>query len=46
MPSQNNSGDEIRQPGPLPVWWSGFDYLFGYQLRMLQEFWGIGGSSD
>lgn len=28
-------------PMPLNAWWSGFDYIFGYQIKMLQEFWGF-----
>lgn len=26
---------------PLSAWWSGFDYVFGYQLKMFREFWGM-----
>lgn len=28
-------------PIPLTAWWSGFDYVFGYQLKLVQEFRGF-----
>lgn len=30
-------------PLPLTAWWSGFDYIFGYQIKLVQNFWGISG---
>ncbi|MFO1346780.1 MAG: hypothetical protein U1E85_10845 [Rhodocyclaceae bacterium] len=47
MDNQQLTRSSLTQiPGlaiPLTVWWSGFDYAFGYQIKMLQEFWGIPG---
>lgn len=28
-------------PLPLNAWLAGFDYIFGYQLKLVREFWGI-----
>jgi len=28
-------------PLPLNAWLSGFNYIFGYQLKVVREFWGI-----
>lgn len=28
-------------PPPFTVWWSSFDYVFGYQLKMIKNFWGF-----
>ncbi|MDQ5946554.1 MAG: hypothetical protein QG619_1982 [Pseudomonadota bacterium] len=28
-------------PTPLYAWLSGIDYVFGYQLKLVKEFWGI-----
>lgn len=28
-------------PTPLFAWCSGFEYVFGYQLKMVREFWGL-----
>ena len=30
-----------EMPIPLTAWWSGFDYAFGYQIKLLQQFWGF-----
>ncbi len=26
---------------PLTHWASGFEYAFGYQLKLIREFWGL-----
>jgi hypothetical protein len=23
----------------LTAWWSGFDYIFGYQIKLVKELW-------
>lgn len=28
-------------PPALSAWWSGFDYVFGYQLKLIHSFWGL-----
>jgi hypothetical protein len=33
-------------PPHLSAWWSGFEYVFGYQMKMVKEFWGIADSED
>lgn len=37
------SGNPLSVPMPLPAnaWWSGFDYVFGYQIKLVRQFWGI-----
>jgi hypothetical protein len=43
MPTSNtpNNDTPTIMPVPLSAWWSGFEYVFGYQLKMLKEFWGL-----
>jgi hypothetical protein len=43
MSSSNKQDAPVQAtlPQPLSVWWSGFDYVFGYQLKMVQHFWGL-----
>lgn len=45
MPTSNKPESPLQTtlPQPLTVWWSGFDYVFGYQLKMVQQFWGFTG---
>jgi hypothetical protein len=31
----------IHTPLPLTAWWSGFDYIFGYQIKLVKELWGF-----
>lgn len=31
----------VSVPLPINAWWSGFDYVFGYQIKLVQQFWGI-----
>lgn len=43
-PMQNlRTGHLLPSPMPLPLnaWLAGFDYIFGYQLKLVREFWGI-----
>lgn len=28
-------------PTPIFAWCSGFEYVFGYQLKLVKEFWGL-----
>lgn len=28
-------------PMPLGAWCTGFEYMFGYQLKLVREFWGL-----
>lgn len=27
---------------PIAVWFSSFDYIFGFQIKLVQDYWGIG----
>jgi hypothetical protein len=37
---------QVLMPPPLSAWWSGFEYVFGYQMKMVKEFWGLADSED
>ncbi|MBK8524341.1 MAG: hypothetical protein IPL58_09575 [Betaproteobacteria bacterium] len=43
MPTSNTPRNHLQAIMPLPVstWWSGFEYVFGYQLKLVKEFWGL-----
>lgn len=43
MSTSQNSDNQFRPalPTPLYAWLSGFDYVFGYQLKLVKELWGI-----
>jgi hypothetical protein len=45
MSTLNKQDTPLQTPSPqLPTfWWPGFDYVFGYQLKMVQHFWGLNG---
>jgi hypothetical protein len=30
---------------PCFAWWHGFDYVFGYQIKLMRDLWGIDFSS-
>lgn len=41
---KNDQSSTPLQPSlyvPLSHWASGFEYAFGYQLKLIREFWGI-----
>ena len=37
----SNTALNAFMPPAITAWWSGFDYVFGYQLKLVQEFWGL-----
>ena len=43
---QTASALPVPMPPALTAWWSGFDYIFGYQLKLVQEFWGLPTGND
>jgi len=40
-----NSGDQEHAALPCFAWWNGFDYVFGYQIKLMRDLWGIDFSS-
>lgn len=44
MSNQNKPYDELQSIALQPIsrWWSTFDYVFGFQLKIVQDYWGIG----
>jgi hypothetical protein len=38
---KSTNGLSAYMPTPLFAWCSGFEYVFGYQLKMVREFWGL-----
>lgn len=48
MLNANKTGNHSLQPLPTPLyaWLSGLDYVFGYQLKLVREFWGITEDQD
>lgn len=31
----------IPLPSPLEYWLTSFDYVFGFQLKLVQDYWGL-----
>lgn len=45
----NHTSNSPFQPpvlAPLAFWANGFEYAFGYQLKLIRQFWGIGDDAD
>lgn len=38
---QSANSLNARIPMPLFAWCTGFEYVFGYQLKLVKEFWGL-----
>lgn len=44
--SPTQSPDRCMRFAPMFSWWSGFDYVFGYQMKLVADFWGLGAPDD